>query len=94
MTDEAQKDDRCTGVENGQRVEFDHPSCGGRAGLVKANGRITLAYLTNKAGGKPPQVGDEIPVLVDGEAERFKVLDVKSSKAPPMYQLRLAEIAA
>lgn len=79
-----------TSVENGRRVTFDHPSCAGRAGLVEAEGRITMAYLIEKTGGKPPAPGDVIPV----EGERFTVLETKTGKAPPMYRLRLARVEA
>lgn len=76
---------RCTGVENGRKIAFAHPSCAGRAGLVTVNGKTNLAYLQNKAGGKPPAVGTDIQV--DGGT--FKVVEVKLSKAPPMYRLAL-----
>lgn len=89
MSDEAQKDDRCTGVENGRRVTFEHPSCAGRGAIVEAAGKITMAYLISKTGGKPPAPGEEITV----EGERFTVLETKTGKTPPMYRLRLERVA-
>lgn len=89
MTDEAQKDDRCTGVENGKRVTFEHPSCAGRAALVETPAAITMAYLIAKTGPKPPAAGEAITV----EGERFTVLEVKTGKTPPMYRLRLERVA-
>lgn len=87
---EAQADERCTGVENGRRVEFTHPSSAGRAGLVNNNGRITLAYTIDRTGGKPPAIGDTITL----EGDSYKVLEVKVTKAPAMYRLRLEALAA
>lgn len=76
-----------SGIENGSRIRFDHPSAKGLAGLVEYNGRISLAY--RRTSDREPSIGAELDL---GESGRFIVETARTDRAQRMVTLGLSRI--